>query len=187
MRVQVTKTLVILLSLAVLAIGVFAQEGAVMKPDGKMKVKVNPEQDFMTKAAMGGMLEVQLGQLAVQNAANPEVKQFGQRMVDDHSKAGDELKSLATTKNVVLPAELGPKEKAMLDHFAKLSGADFDREYMKDMVKDHDKDVGVFEKEARSAKDPDVKAWAEQTLPTLKEHQTMAHDIAGKVSGKKSM
>lgn len=187
MRFRATTTLLILVSLALLASGSFAQEGAVMKPDGKMKMKANPEQDFMMKAAMGGMLEVQLGQLAAQNASSPDVKQFGQRMVDDHSKGGDELKSLAGTKQVVLPAELGPKEKAMLDHFAKLSGADFDREYMKDMVKDHDKDVAMFEKEARGAKDPDVKAWAEKTLPTLKEHQAMAHDIAGKVSGKKSM
>ena len=184
MKFRVTKTILVLLSLAVFASGVFAQEGAVLKPSGKMTVQTNPEQDFMMKAAMGGMLEVQLGQLALKNASSPDVKRFAQRMVDDHSKAGDELKSLAATKNVVLPAALSAKEQATIDRFSKLSGADFDREYMKAMVKDHDKDVGEFEKEARSAKDPDVKAWAEKTLPTLKEHQSMAHDIANKVSKK---
>jgi putative membrane protein len=185
MRLRATKTFLILVSLAVLASGVWAQQSASLTT--APTDKPNPEQAFMIKAAMGGMLEVQLGELAVQNASNPDVKKFGQRMADDHSKAGDELKSLAETKNVMLPAELGPKEKAMLDRFAKLSGADFDREYMEDMVKDHDKDVAMFENEARGAKDPDVKAWVEKTLPTLKEHQKMAHDIAAKVSGKKSM
>jgi putative membrane protein len=102
-------------------------------------------------------------------------------MVDDHSKAGDELKSLAASKSVTLPMDVGKDNKSIMDKLAKLSGADFDREYMKHMVKDHNTDVALFEKEAKSGKDAETKAWAEKTLPTLREHQTMARDISGKV------
>ncbi len=126
------------------------------------------------------MLEVKLGQLAVEKGSSDEVKQFGQKMVDDHSKANDELTQLAGTKGIALPNELGARHQAMVDRLSGLSGAEFDREYMKMMVDDHKKDVSAFEKEAKGGKDPEVKAWAAQTLPTLKEHQKMAKDVASK-------
>lgn len=129
---------------------------------------------FVTKAAQGGLAEVQLGQLAQQNASDSAVKQFGQRMVDDHGKANDQLKSLAEQKNVTLPTDLDAKDKAVYDRLKGMQGAAFDRAYMNDMVKDHTHDVAQFRHEAQAAKDPDVKNFASQTLPTLQDHLKQA-------------
>ena len=139
--------------------------------------------DFVNKVAMDGMAEVELGRLAVQKAKSPEVKQFAQRMVADHSKANVELKQLASNKNVTLPAEPNAKQKADKDRLSKLSGAEFDRQYMSMMTAGHDKAVAAFEDESRNGKEADVKAWSSKTLPTLREHQTMAKQIAAKVGG----
>jgi putative membrane protein len=142
---------------------------------------------FVTKAAKGGMAEVELGKLASEKGTSDAVKQFGQRMVTDHGKANDELKSLAQSKNVTLPTEIDAKEKALRDRLMKLSGPAFDRAYMQAMVADHVKDVNEFKMESKSGKDPEVKAWAAKTLPTLEEHLKMARDANGAVgtSGKK--
>src|SRR6185437_11610509 len=126
---------------------------------------------FVMKAAGGGMAEVELGRLATEKASSPDVKQFGQRMIDDHGKANDELKGLATRKNITLPAAPDAKHKATQDRLSKLSGTAFDRAYMADMVADHNADVAEFMHASKMAKDPDVKAWAAKTLPTLQEHQ----------------
>ena len=139
------------------------------------------DRDFMNKAAIGGMEEVTLGQLATQKAANADVKAFGQRMVDDHSRAGDELKSLAAQKNVTLPTALDQQHQDDVDRLTKLSGAAFDREYMTMMVKDHVEDVAEFDREASTGTDADVKGWAGRTLPTLRQHLQMAQDTAAKV------
>ena len=139
--------------------------------------------DFVNTVAMDGMAEVALGRLAVQKAKSPEVKQFAQRMVADHSKANVELKQLASNKNVTLPAEPNAQQKADKDRLSKLSGADFDREYMTMMTAGHDKAVAAFEDESRNGKESDVKAWSSKTLPTLREHQTLAKQIAAKVGG----
>jgi putative membrane protein len=143
------------------------------------------DHEFMTKVAESGMSEVELGQLALKQASSEDVKQFAQRMVDDHSKANEELKTLAASKSVTLPADAGQKNKAMIERMAKLSGAEFDREYMKHMVKSHNAGVALFEKEAQKGNDTETKAWAEKTLPTLREHKTMAHDVAVKVGAVK--
>jgi putative membrane protein len=132
--------------------------------------------DFLVDAAKGGLAEVELGQLAADKAASDEVKKFGQRMVSDHSKANDELKSLAQSKSIKLPTEVDAKDKATHDRLAKLSGAAFDRAYMQHMLADHRKDVNAFKKESTSGKDSEVKAWASKTLPTLEEHLKLAQD-----------
>ena len=129
---------------------------------------------WVMKVAKGGMAEVELGKLATEKAASDEVKKFGQRMVDDHSKANDDLKTLAQNKKITLPADMDPKEKALRDRLSKLSGAAFDRAYMQAMLADHRQDVPEFRKEANTGKDPDVKAFAAKTLPTLEEHLKMA-------------
>ena len=139
--------------------------------------------DFVNTVAMDGMAEVELGRLAVQKAKSPEVKQFAQRMVADHSKANVELKQLASNKNMTLPTEPNAQQKADKDRLSKLSGADFDREYMTMMTAGHDKAVAAFEDESRNGKEADVKAWSSKTLPTLREHQTLAKQIAAKVGG----
>lgn len=144
------------------------------------------DEKFMKDAAVGGMTEVKLGQLAEQKAASDGVKQFGKRMATDHGKANDELKQLASQKGVALPMDLDRSHQGLYDKLAKLNGADFDRAYMKEMVKDHDKDVKAFRKQADSGKDPDVKSWASKTLPTLQEHQQQAKQVAASVQGKGS-
>src|SRR6185503_8677135 len=93
---------------------------------------------FAAKAAQGGLTEVQLGQLAMKNGADPGVKEFGQRMVADHSRANNELKAIASQQSIQLPAEVSAEQKSMIDKLSKLSGAEFDKEYMDDMVKDHE-------------------------------------------------
>ena len=142
--------------------------------DSSASKMARADEKFMKDAAAGSIAEVQLGQLAEQHAASDAVKQFGKRMATDHQKAFDELKQLAAQKGVTLPTTLDRSHQALYDRLSKLNGADFDRAYMKEMVKDHDKDVKAFQKEANSGKDADLKAWASQTLSTLKEHQEQA-------------
>lgn len=137
--------------------------------------------DFMTKAAQGGLAEVDMGNMASSKATNADVKAFGNRMVTDHSKANDELKQLAATKGVTLPADVNDEQKKAMDSMSSKSGKDFDKAYMDDMVKDHETDVKEFEKASKSAKDADLKAWAAKTLPTLQEHLKMAKEAQKKV------
>ncbi len=141
----------------------------------------NADNTFAMNAAAGGIAEVQMGQLAVQNAADPAVKAFGQKMVNDHSKANDQLKIIAAQKGVTLPGSMTAKDQATYDHLAKLNGAEFDRAYMADMVKDHRTDISEFEKEANSGSDAELKGFATNTLPTLRQHLEMAEDTDAKV------
>jgi putative membrane protein len=144
---------------------------------------------FIMKAAKGGMEEVELGQMVAEKGQSDEVKQFAQRMVQDHSKANDELKSLAQQKGVALPGDTGAEGKALKAKLEKLSGAELDKAYMRNMVLDHNKDVHEFQTASKMAKDNDVKAFAEKTLPTLQDHLKQAKDVAAKTgatSNKKS-
>ncbi len=143
------------------------------------------DKKFIMETGQGGMMEVELAKLAVDKASNEEVKQFAQRLVDDHTKANDELTQLASQKGVTIPHD----EKAMMkgkDKLSKLSGADFDREFISMMVKDHAKEVKEFEDVSTKSKDTEVKDWAAKTLPTLREHLQMARDINSKVAMTKS-
>lgn len=142
---------------------------------------------FWMEAAQGGMTEVELSNLALQKSQSEEVKTFAQMMVDDHTKANEELKMLAQNKNVTLPTEMNAKQMAMKDKLNGLSGDAFDREYMKMMVKDHDKTVKLFQKQADSGKDEEVKAFAAKTLPTLQSHQSKARAMNDSMKGKKGM
>lgn len=128
---------------------------------------------FANKAASGGMAEVKLGQLAADKGASDFVKQFGQRMVQDHSKANDDLKSVAAKDNITLPTDLDAKDQATYDRLSKLSGAAFDHAYLSDMMKDHKMDIALFQTEASSGKNSDLKDFATRTLPTLKQHLEM--------------
>jgi putative membrane protein len=143
--------------------------------------KAVSDQAFMKEAAIGGMEEVELGNLAKQKASSNDVKQFGDRMVTDHGKANDELKRVAQQKSIQLPTALDAKHKATVDRLSKLSGDAFDKAYMKEMLSDHKHDVSVFKKESTSAKDTEVKQFASSTLPTLEDHLKLAEDTASKV------
>jgi putative membrane protein len=139
------------------------------------------DRKFMREAASGGKAEVELGQLALQKASSDDVKKFGQRMVDDHSKANDQLKQIAASEGVNLPSGLNAKDEATKDRLSKLSGEQFDKAYMADMLKDHKNDIAAFQKEKSTGHDPQVKDFAAQTLPTLRDHLKEAESIAPKV------
>jgi putative membrane protein len=140
---------------------------------------------FAKKAAVGGMAEVELGRLATEKASSARVKEFGQRMVDDHSKANDQLKQVASAEGIELPSEIDAKTKATIDKLSKLSGAEFDKAYMADMVKDHEHDVAEFAKAAKHSDSP-VGSFAEKTLPTLRDHLKMAQDVEKEVGGRRA-
>lgn len=139
------------------------------------------DQEFVKKAAEGGMMEVTLGQLAVAKATSNDVKDFGNRMVSDHGKANDDLKQLASNKGVTLPTQPAAEEEKTSNDLSKKSGTAFDKAYMSDMVKDHNKDVQEFKKAANEVQDPDLKSWVSKTLPVIEDHLKQAKQIAGKV------
>jgi putative membrane protein len=139
---------------------------------------------FAKEAAIGGLAEVELGKLAVQKASSDDVKQFGQKMVDDHSKANDQLKEAASKANISIPDTLDAKHQAKIDKLSKLSGDAFDKAYVKDMLKDHETDVREFQNEAQNGTNPEIKSFASTTLPVLQQHLSMVKDL--NKSGKKT-
>lgn len=136
---------------------------------------------FIMEAAQGELAEVTLGQMAADKGESEEVKEFGRRMVRDHGKAYEELKTLATAVGVPLPTEMSAEAKAFQQRLENLSGAEFDRTYMKEMLKDHMKDVSAFEKQAGDGQNAQVKEWVRKTLPTLREHLSLAQRTAKNV------
>jgi putative membrane protein len=133
--------------------------------------------DFAVKAANGGMMEVELGKIAQEKAMNPRVKEFGAMMVRDHGKANDELKAIAGNKNVTLPDSVGTDHRDHIMDISKKTGKDFDKAYIDMMVSDHKDDIDMFEKASGNLSDPELKAFATNTLPTLKAHQDSAKAI----------
>jgi len=131
---------------------------------------------FMMKAAQGGKTEVELGQLAQSKGTDPQVKSYGQMLVTDHSKANDDLMSIASKKSVTLPSDLSGAQKSTKDRLDKMTGAAFDRAFMTQMIRDHQADIKEFEQAAKGS-DQDVKAFAEGALPTLRHHLEEAQRI----------
>lgn len=141
------------------------------------------DRNFIMEAAMGGMMEVELGRIAAQQGMSDAVKQFGQRMVDDHGKANTELMTIASSKGITLPTTLDEKHREHVTKLSGMSGQDFDRAYARHMVSDHRKDVSEFEKQSTRGTDADLKAFASKTLPTLQEHLRMAEALPGAKGG----
>jgi putative membrane protein len=135
--------------------------------------------DFVKEAARGGMMEVELGNYAEQNAQHPRVKNFGAMMVRDHSRANEELKSIASSKNFAIPASVEEDHKGKMNDLQKKTGADFDKDYISSMVDDHQKDIDAFKKEAEDGRDPDLKSFAVKSLPILETHLDSAKNIKG--------
>jgi len=135
------------------------------------------DKKFVKDAALGGMTEVELGKLAAQKASDPKVKEFGQQMVDDHTKANENLKQIATKSNIPVPDSLDAKHQSRVDKLSKLSGEQFDKAYLKDQLKDHETDVREFKDEANNGSDPNVKTFASGTLPKLQEHLDMVKSL----------
>ena len=140
------------------------------------KPKAGSDQAFVQEAAIGGMAEVEMGRLAVQKAKDDRVRQFGQKMIDDHSKANDQLNQAASQEGLSVPTAIDEKHKATMAKLEKLSGAQFDSAYSKEMVKDHREDVKLFEKQANAGSST-VQKFAAETLPTLKNHLQMAEAL----------
>ena len=164
-----------------------SQDSGQHMDQGASKMMKSADTHFAMKAAQGGMAEVKLGQLAAQKAGSPDVKAFGQHMVDDHTKANDQLNSVAQDEGITLPADVNGKQQALYDRLSKLSGADFDKQYVKAMVSDHQEDVKDFQKEANSGKDEKIKSFASQTLPVLQQHLDMIKGIQSKMGSGSSM
>lgn len=134
---------------------------------------------FAEKAAQGGLAEVKLGTLAEERAESPDVKGFGKRMVEDHTKANQELMKIAGQSGVTLPSTLTAKDEEEYDRLSKLSGAAFDHAYISHMISDHRADIAEFRHEANNGMDPELKAFAAKYLPVLEEHLRLA-EAAGK-------
>lgn len=162
----------------VLAIGAFVLNGFV--------AQASNQDSFWNEAAQSGMAEVMLGNLALQKSSNEEVKQMAQKIVDDHTAANNELKDLAASKSATLTTEVNAKQKATYAKLIALSGEEFDKEFIKVMVKDHEKAVSLFQKQVDKGADADVKAFAAKTLPTLQGHLESAKAMNDKMKSMKS-
>jgi putative membrane protein len=136
------------------------------------------DKNFILETAGDNLQEIELGHLVQHKASSNEVKTFGQRMIDDHSKASAELDLLASGKGLTLPRELKPEQKEAIDKLSSLSGSEFDRQYMQYMVKDHTKGLQDFQKESAQGQDPEIKAFAAKLVPILEDHLRMARNIS---------
>lgn len=143
------------------------------------------DQAFLKKAAIGDTAEVELGQMAEQNAADPRVKAFGKRMVNDHSQNDDLLKDVAQEQHIALPTELDPEHQNAKDALSKKSGSQFDQDYMRLMLHEHQKTVAMFKHEAQSSQDATLKQFAQQSLPTLESHLQEAQQIESQLNAGK--
>jgi len=137
---------------------------------------------FANEAAAGGLTEVALGQLAQQRAGSDAVAQFGQRMVQDHTRANQQLMTLAQQKGIELPQQLPADAQQEHTMLQQLPATEFDRAYMEGMVRDHETTVALFENEARAGQDAELRAFAEQSLPVLREHLQMAEQTRAQIA-----
>jgi putative membrane protein len=140
------------------------------------------DETFLRNAAEGSMAEVKLGQLAEEKAQAPEVKNFAKRMVEDHSKAVDELKQIGSQEGINLPTDTSHKDAETYNRLNKLSGPEFDRAYAQEMVKDHQKDIAEFKKGETAVQKPALKQFAQRELPTLQSHLELAQHMEAHVS-----
>lgn len=138
---------------------------------------------FMMQAAQSDMAEIMMGNMALQKSQNAEVRRFAQMMVDDHTRTSEQMKTMAASKNVTLPADMDAKQKAMSDKLMAMSGDKFDMEYMKGQVKMHEAAVKLFQSESSKGTDADIKGFATATLPALEGHLSMARSMSGNMKG----
>jgi putative membrane protein len=146
------------------------------RKDDDKKLSGN-DRHFITRAAEDGLAEIELGKLAQQKASSAEVKQFGQRMAEDHAKAQQELAALAAKLGAAVPAQPGNQHAGDMNKLARLDGARFDQDYSDKMVKDHEKAIALFEKQASKGDREELKHFAAKLLPLLQEHLKMARSL----------
>ena len=170
-----------LCGLAGVALLLAAGTATAQKPPAGSATLSMSDRSFINKVAEGGRAEVALGRLAQDKAADEAVKNFGRRMVEDHGRANRELTALLARKGMQVQGGEGAPG-GLQDRLSKLSGREFDREYVREMVKDHQQDVAEFRRMSDKADDPDLKAWVAKTLPTLEEHLRMVEGLQNRVS-----
>ena len=168
-------------ALAVAALALIATSVLAEGTEGKHGATA--ERTFLQSASNGGLAEVELGKLAEQRASNADVKNFGARMVKDHTAANKELATLAARKGVSFPTRIDRKDEELRDRLSKLSGPAFDRAYMQEMTADHEHDVAEFHQAAEASSDPDVREFATHSLPTLTSHLEEARRIQAALGG----
>ena len=140
------------------------------------------EQQFVSEAAQGDRAEVDLANLALQKSSNPDVKQFAQRIVDDHTQNQQQVDSLASKLNITPPSDVSAEQKENIDGLQTLSGDQFDRAYARLMLHEHRKDVSEFSRERQMAKNSDLKRYVAQTLPVLEQHLQLASQLNSRVA-----
>lgn len=139
------------------------------------------DKQFLTNASQSNYDEIQLGKLAEQKASNPAVKEFGQRMVTDHTKLTEKMKPYADQWGIAAPTALSSDAQKEYNKLQGLSGNDFDKEYISDMVSDHSKDLDAFTKEVKDTKDAKFKVAVEQGKSVVAAHKNMAYDLKKKL------
>lgn len=181
---NIPKLLILSLAVALLPVAGLAQSSA--KPSALVGPVINgnvstSDRRFVRGAVQGGMGEVELGKLAAEKGSTDEVKKFARCMVDDHSKAANQLKQIASEKGIAVPQQLSARDRALKDRLSKLSGEEFDKAYLSDMVKDHTQDAADFQRERTSGADSDIRDFAAKTLPTIQDHLRQAKEITPSV------
>jgi putative membrane protein len=150
-------------------------------PPAQAILVAEADQEFVVKAASGGLMEVQLGQMVADKATDPAVKEFAQTMVKDHGQVNSELKALAAQKNITIPSTPGEDHLEDINKLTDKKGRELERDYMKLMVEDHKDDVEKFEKAANDCKDPEIKAFAARHVAHLKSHLASAQTIHDRI------
>ena len=151
---------------------------ALLAQDTKKDEKFS-DQEFVKKAAGSGLFEVREGQLALGMAGSPDVRQFAQRIVNDHTRANQELLALVSRKGWTMPRAMSNEEVDMFNRLARVQRAEFDKSYVDQQTKAHEQAVELFDRASKECQDPDLKAWAAKMLPTLREHLELARKLAG--------
>jgi putative membrane protein len=166
------KGLALLIAFGLLTLGLalpVRAQSLILSPEGK---------SFIKDAASSAMMEVQLGQVAHERGGTQQVKDFGGRMMLDHGKAAEELAAIAAQTNLKLPVQVAKRHTLLIARLSKLSGKEFDKQYLQSMVKSHTRNVARFKKALIKVKDHELNAWTDSTLPLLQEHLQMAKDLA---------
>ncbi len=190
MRKLAANSLTVLLALLVFGLLGFAQtdsssannqssSSSSAQSSNSSNAKMNStDQNFVTQAAQDGMGEVAIAKLAEQKATDPQVKNLAKKLLDDHNKADDQLKDIASKQNITLPSDMSQQDKDRVDRMSKLSGKQFDDAFLKEQVKDHQKDIRAFQNEANNGQDPQLKQWAQNNLSVLRDHLKMTQNLA---------
>jgi putative membrane protein len=173
------------MTLLAICLGLCASVGMTSSASPQHSHHGGDDSEFAAKAAGGNMAEVALGRLGVERALSADVKQFAQRMIDDHTQALDELRNLASQKSLALPDAAGKSQQSAENELSKFSGRVFDREFMEVMIKNHNDALDLFQHEAARGDDPEMKQWAARTVDAIKEHLRMAREIGASVGVKK--